>query len=206
MSRKKAEKSNIPQIGIFNDKDKRTATYNLSILEALLSRGAIAWQIAEILHRKNNPAIDKEVDEVKRYRTQKIYSVIQRKGGRLDDLKNKGYLEEENGVWSLTKKGFIALSIKKPDLVNNEIQKNENALQELFRTAMPNGVKKVALGIYIDFSEIKPNFEKMDKLSLFHEFIEEAKTLLSEGIDLDRISESNFEAIVLNKVFLSKKA
>jgi hypothetical protein len=103
LSRKRADKRNTPQIGIFLD--KKSANYNLSILEALLSRGATAWQLAEILHKKTDPTQGKEVIEVKRYRTQKIYSVIQRKQGRIDDLKNKGYLKEENGVWDLTRKG-----------------------------------------------------------------------------------------------------
>ncbi|MGD0496700.1 MAG: hypothetical protein ABSB28_11810 [Candidatus Bathyarchaeia archaeon] len=207
MSRKKAKKSNTPQIGIFID--KKSANYNRLILEILFSQQMEAWQIAEAILRKKDPNISKEIKEVRRYHTQKIYSVIQRKNGRLEDLRNKGYIGEENGVWNLTKKGFIALSIEKPDLVNNEIQKNKNLLLESFQkriTSMPNGMAKVALGIHIDFSEIKPYFEKVDKLSLFHMFIEEAKTLLSEGIELDRISESDFEAIVMNKLSFSKKA
>jgi hypothetical protein len=203
MSRKRADRSNAPQIGIFLD--KKSANYNNLILEALLSQEATAWQLAEILHKKIDPRLDTEIKEVKRYHAQKIYSVIQRKQGRLEDLQNKGYLKEENGIWALTKKGFIALAIQKPDLVNNEIQKGKDVLSELFQKAMPNDMRKVAMGVYVDFSEIKPHFDKIDKLPLFQMFIEEARALLSQGIELDRISENDFQTMVLSRASLTKK-
>lgn len=201
MSRKKAKKSNMPQIGIFID--KKSANYNLSILETLLSRGATAWQIAEILHKKNNLSNNKELKEVKRYRTQLIYSVIQRKQGRLNDLKNKGYLREENGAWNLTKKGFIALSIEKPELINREMQTNKSLLLEDFKkkiNAIPDKPIKEPLGIIqIDLSQIKTPLAKIDPLPFFMMFIEEAKALLSEGIELDRVNEDTLVHLVLSR-------
>lgn len=90
-------------------------------------------------------------------------------------------------------------------MANIEIQKNKDLLSELFQKAMPNDMRKVALGVYVDFSEIKPHFDKIDKLALFRIFIEEARALLSQGIELDRVSIIDFQAMVLSRSSLSKR-
>ena len=97
MSRKKAEKSNV-RIGIFTDK---SANYNLAILETLLPQEATSWQIAETLQKEKKPCDNIEANY---YRTQKIYSVIQRKTGRLADPKTKVTLLRKTGNGNLPRR------------------------------------------------------------------------------------------------------
>jgi hypothetical protein len=201
MSRKKAEKNNI-RIGIFSDK---SAKYNLAILETLLPQKATAWQIAEALQKKINPAENKEV---RFYRTQKVYSVIQRKKGRLNDLRDKGYIKEQDGNWKLTKKGLIALNIKKPDLVANEIIANKEKLLTLFKEEvdrMPNDTIKQPLGIQIDLSKLKPLLVKIDPADFLSMLLEEARALLLKGIELDRIEEEEFIDLMKGRKSLQEK-
>jgi hypothetical protein len=193
MSRKKTEKSNI-HIGIFSGK---SMNYNLAILETLFQKEATAWQIAVTLQKKINPSEEKEI---RFYRTQKIYSVIQRKRGRLTDLKSKGYINEAKGKWKLTKKGLIALSIKKPDLVASGLQACKNTLLTQFKeyvSAIPNETIREPLGIQIDLSKIKPYLERIDPTSFLRMILEEIRVLLSEGIELDSISEEDLLDIVM---------
>ena len=123
---KKAKKSNTETttktlvssyIGIFNGK---SAIFNLAILETLFSDELTTWQIAKNLQKTLKPKKQMEIGS----RIRHIYSDIQRKTGRLNDLKAKGYLKEENKIWSLTYKAYIALYAKKPELfakhLNNE--------------------------------------------------------------------------------------
>jgi hypothetical protein len=201
MSRRKAEKNNI-RIGIFSDK---SAKYNLAILEILLPQTATAWQIAEALQKKINPVENKEV---RFYRTQKVYSVIQRKKGRLNALREKGYVREEDGSWKLTKKGLIALNIKKPDLVANEIKANKEKLLTLFKEEvdrMPNDAVKEPLGIQIDFSKLKPLLAKIDPAEFLLMLLEEARALLLKGIELDIIEEDELIDLMKGRRSLQEK-
>ncbi len=184
MSRKKPEKSNI-HIGIFSGK---SSNYNLAILETLFHKQATAWQIADTLQKKINPS---EKKEIRFYRTQKIYSVIQRKSGRLTDLKSKGYIVETEGKWKLAKKGLIALSIKKPDLFARGLQASENIMLAKFKeqvNSLTNETIKEPFGIQIDLPKIKLSLQKMNPTSFLRTLLEESKALLSEGIELDRIN------------------
>jgi hypothetical protein len=184
MSRRKTEKSDI-HIGIFSGK---SSNYNLAILETLFQKQATAWQIAVTLQKKINP---NEKKEIRFYRTQKIYSVIQRKSGRLTDLKSKEYIKETEGKWKLAKKGLIALSIKKPDLVASGLQASEDIMLTKFKeqvNALPNETIKEPLGIQIDLPKIKLSLQEMNPTSFLRTLLEESRVLLSEGIELDRIS------------------
>jgi hypothetical protein len=193
MSRKKTEKSNI-HIGIFSGK---SMNYNLAILETLFQKQATAWQIAGTLQKRINTS---EQKDARFYRTQKIYSVIQRKSGRLADLKSKGYIVEKNRKWKLTKKGLIALSIKRPDLVASGIQASEDTLATIFKeyvNAIPNETLREPLGIEIDFSKIKSYLEKVDPTSILKKILEESRILLSQGVELDTISEEDLLDIIM---------
>ena len=193
MSRKQTRKSNI-HIGIFAGK---SMNYNLAILETLFQKQATAWQIAGTLQKKINP---NEKKEVRYYRAQKIYSVIQRKSGRLADLKSKGYIKEENGKWKLARKGLIALSIKKPDLVASGLQASRDALATMFKEYidnMPNETIREPLGIQIDLSEIKSYLKEIDPTRVLRTILEDSKILLSQGIELDSISEEDLFDIIM---------
>lgn len=193
MSRKQTEKSNI-HIGIFSGK---STTYNLAILETLFHKQATAWEIATTLQNKINP---KEKKEVRYYRAQKIYSVIQRKSGRLADLKTKGYIIETNGKWKLTKKGLIALYIEKPNVVTSGLQDSKDATEVMFKKyvdAIPNDTIREPLGIQIDLHKIKSYLKEIDPTTILKMILEDSRILLSRGIELDSINEKDLLDIIM---------
>jgi len=197
MSRKKPEKRNI-KIGIFTDKSK---AYNQAILETLYSlQAATTWQIAKNIQEKQKPTENREIRDS---RAHKIYSVIQRKGGRLNDLEEKGYVTSNEGLWMLTIKGNIALAIIKPGLLNEHgaieegIIKFEEALKN-----MPEGIAHAPLGISIDRGHFKKDFPKISNQlrrdpSVFKLIVEETRQLLLEGINLDAINEYSLASLLL---------
>jgi hypothetical protein len=191
MSRKTADKSNTPKIGIFTD--KKSSRYNELTLEALLVEELSAWRIAEILKEKIAKTGNKETIIEKRYRTQKIYSVIQRKSGRLIDLKTKGYIIDDNGKWRLSTKGIIALSIAKPELVSNKLQKE---IKEQFIKIFNEMPAEITMGMKIEPFNIEPFIERINQTKELELILEEAKSLLLLGIELDRISEKDLVGLV----------
>jgi hypothetical protein len=205
MSRKRAIVSNTPQVGIFTD--KKSSKYNKLILEALLSQEITAWQIAEILKQKIIRTSDKESILERRYNIQKIYSVIQRKTGRLEDLKTKGYITEKSGKYQLTRKGLVALNIIKPDLVAIEVATNKNSLLEQFEKAVSvfPDEKIESLGIQIDVSQLKAHLKKIDPAKILGMILEETKALPSEGIELDRINEEDLLGLVKGRKSFQEK-
>jgi hypothetical protein len=140
-------------------------------------------------------------------RTQNIYSVIQRKEGRLNELRNKGYVKERDKKWSLTKKGLIALNVKKPDLVTKKLQATKYTLLEQFKRevgSLPDDTVTHPFGIQIDFAKLKPALEKMNPTRLLAILLEETKALLLEGIELDRISEEDLLTLVMPRAALRR--
>jgi hypothetical protein len=115
-------------------------------------------------------------------------------------LKSKGYINEAKGKWKLTKKGLIALNIKKPDLVASGLQAYKNTLSAEFKeyvNAIPNETIREPLGIQIDLSKIKPYIEGIDPTSILRMILEESRVLLSEGIELDSIDVEDLLDIVM---------
>ena len=209
MSRKGAKssdsvsESNVPQIGIFTEKG-RTATYNRLILQVLTTTGGLeTYQLVEKLKEIMSSTDIQETKLEKRYRVQKIYSVIQRKNGRLNDLKSKGYIKEENGKWDITKKGLIAVSIDKPELVNKILQSNKEKFYELSNSM--TGKARTIFGMEINLAEIRPLFKKIDFAHVYQLIVEEAKVLLLSGFELDRIDENDFLGIVYNALLTKGK-
>ena len=143
----------------------------------------------------------------KRYHAQKIYSVIQRKTGRLNDLKTKGYILDDNGKWGLTKKGLIALSVKNLDLVTKEIKAQKNTFLERFKKrvdGIPNEIRE-PLGVQINIAEAKPRIARIDPSQMLVLMLEEARALILKGIDLDIISEDDLVGLIMGRrSFLEK--
>lgn len=211
MSRKKAEKSK-PPIGIFLD--KKSVNYNLSILEILFSQEATTWQIAEILQKKKYTTIKNQ--DTQRYRTQKIYSVIQRKGGRLDDLKNKGYItirykDKDGDHWDYTLKGLIALYVKEPELVTKTLEQEEKDRPKLVHAWLDELLSEPdfkPVEEEIEFPEPQKTFMKQitttnsseNRFIFYTTFLKEAEFLVSRGIiNLDRISKDDLLNLISHK-------
>jgi len=206
MSRKKAEKRNL-KIGIFTDKSKQ---YNLAILEALYERGtATTWQIAKTLQHQLKFTQNKQAAT---YRTQNIYGVIQRKGGRLQDLEEKGYILCNEGLWSIHIKGRIALGIQRPDLLERESESYGRWFLKSFKETVekiPEGIAKAPLGITIDRGLYRKDMTKLLESftrnpQVFKIFVDETKELLLSGIDLDRIDEYTLAALLMARKRIRK--
>lgn len=84
------------QLGIFQGKKK---LYNTLILKSLATGSKTTKQIAEYLYDNGHEKGTNRGNEVK-----KIYSVIDRAGGRLAELSIKGYIIRKNLLWGLSKK------------------------------------------------------------------------------------------------------
>jgi len=199
MSRKKAKQSNT-RIGIFTGK---SALHNLGILKTLYKlKAATAWQIAKNL--SNTPEMSKEALD---YRARHLYSIIQRKEGRLADLENKGYIKQQEGLWEPTLKGSIALGIKNPEILERELQTETksyvfNQYKESFNTIPDKQIKK-PFGISINLSETRRDLNKlMDQISnnpaVFKITLNETEAMLRDGIDLDQIKEGTLVTLLLN--------
>jgi hypothetical protein len=200
MSRRKAEKSNIPRIGIFTDK---SATYNLKILEILDKLNhATAWQIAKKIAEGQKPIANMDMETQSR----RIYSVIQRENGRLNDLANKGYIRESERLWELTIRGGIALAIKNPAvLAELEAKDRSRAYDQVTQSinAMPETVLNAPFGITVNRSETKKDLLKTlsslkNNPSLYRMFIEETKDICQK-IDLDGIDEFTLLSMIVNR-------
>lgn len=198
MLRKKAKNRNL-KIGIFEGKQ---AKYNQAILEALFHQNIslTSWQIAKSMQSILKPTSNKEI---KQTRTRKIYSVIQRKGGRLDELSDKGYIYTIDGRWGLNLwKGYIAVLIKNPEIIQKLDDKEcgyslESLKQHL---GVPPDIE-APFGISINGEKMKADAERLlgalcmlePKFAFF--LVEEVKELLRTGIDLDAID--NYALVVL---------
>ena len=206
MSRRNGKKSNLT-IGIFTDK---SATYNLAILETLDKLDhATAWQIAKRIAEQQKPIPNKDMET----RSRRIYSVIQRKTGRLNDLAGKGYIRETEGLWELTVKGSIALAIKKPDVLTSleNTSKNRVYYEQVTKTinAMPEETLKFPFGISVNTTETKQDLHKIvEQLKNdphgFPVLIEETKSVLSNGINLDVIDEFTLFSLLFKRKRIKK--
>jgi len=189
MSRKRSGNRDIVRIGIFEGKSSKN---NQDILEVLQQHEPLtSWKIAEMIQRKRKPTPDKEA---KQNRIRKIYSVIQRRGGRLQELQDKHYVTAHNGKWRLTPKGYIAVYIKKPDLFSKldmETRKRGTAiLQNHFRKV---GDIKEPFGISINGNQFRKDARKVLRhmrkdVSFFKLLVEETEQLTRKGINLDVIT------------------
>lgn len=131
--------SAISKIGIFTGRER---VYNEFILKTLFVKPnpMKGWDIAkEVYHSLvRNSVLPKRWKELDWYSvTQKIYSVLIRKNGRLDDLRKKGYIggrkAENSTVWYLGVKGAIATLILDKKLISgvSKLGKEHDHIQSL---------------------------------------------------------------------------
>jgi len=189
MLRKRRKKRDVVRIGIFEGK---SGPYNKAILEVIREQGPLtAWGIAKKIQRRRKPTTNKEAAQNKAH---KIYSVIQRKDGRLSELQKKHYIVPESGKWSLTIKGRIALYINNPQLLEAlEVETYKQGLTLMRKESKTPSDVKAPFGISINGKEFMKDYRKVltrleNDPSYFRLIIEETKQLIMEGIDLDFIT------------------
>jgi hypothetical protein len=184
-------------IGIFRG---RSATYNIAILETLTKEGELtSWQLAKKIREANYPNLEPDTAKI---RTQRIYSALIRRNGRLDDLKEKEYIALEGKKWTPQFKA-LAILILKPELahqIHPDFKPTKSMkIQSNLKAKLPFGIK-----VKIDKKQLQTWVNKFSKKLLQPEtyktmakWIEE---LVETGIDLDRIKDNDFAFLLIERM------
>ena len=197
MSRKRNKNRKL-KIGIFQGK---SALYNQTILETLYEHNnpLTTWQIAKSLQNKLKPTENKEIAST---RSHKIFSVIQRKKGRLEELRKKHYIIVKEKRWSLTWKGYITVLINKPELFEKiEMKQYKFTINQMRQEAQTPASIKIPFGLSINGEQFKEDYLKTlgiaeNNPSYILLMVEETKQLIKEGISLDSITNKSLIQIL----------
>lgn len=192
---KNCNMSNNMKIGVFEGKK---AQYNQVILEVLLKHGSLkTWEIAKQLFQMKT---DIKNPEIAYARTQKIYSVIARRNGRLENLRKKGYINLENERWDLAFKGF-AILIKKPELLS-EVNGYyfEKPPVDLIKFGKKNVSFPFGVRVQINKRQFLDTVKSLSGRSMLMKIVKSMEKLVQEGIDLDRISTTNLLLLITNEM------
>lgn len=196
----------IHKIGIFTGREK---VYNKFVLKTLFEKPnpMKGWDIAKEVYNclTENNSLPKRWKGLHWYSiTQKIYSVLIRKNGRLGDLRKKGYVggikEGNSTVWYLTAKGAIATLILDKKLIGevSELAKNHDHIQSLHNYTellkKKGALSKLAafgLIVNLDSNQFISYYEKFAKkfstIDGLRSYLSTVESLIKDGLDLDSI-------------------
>jgi len=164
----------------------REATYNKLILETLITNEPLTtWEIAKQIE----PTVDMKGDTY--HRTQKVYSVLVRKRGRLEDLASKNYisLDEDTRKYRIDLKGIFAILIEKPELKNLI---HPASLKLSFPHIENRKASAFGITVAIDGKQLRESMisrKPEEYRALFWLCSLGTKKLVEEGINLDRIHD-----------------
>lgn len=187
------EKQLIKLISILTGKKGR---YNRLILEVLAENpnGLKAWDIAKEIWKRL------KVEEDWYRGAQRIYSLLIRKGGRLEELESKEYIVSKENKWQLTEKGLITVLVMKPEF-KSKYKEEIGAMVDKFLKEF-NKIKAVAkdnrllielLDMYI--SIVKTGLEDLD--FVIDEIVKNTRKLIMSGVNLDLIPSNNVFLLIL---------
>jgi len=186
----------VSEIGIFSGKK---ADYNIRVLRALLINGPLKrWELAK---KVSEAAVENNGDD-----PHNVYSILIRKGGRLDELTVKGYVVEASQVnpdtpslvdkIGLTLKGLWAALIYDPALKSHIHPDYFEDCQKINVNGSIEFMKKIS----IDGRSVFNGFNAQEIKELLLKYIkflaspdgmlfmaEQVKELIESGISLDRI-------------------
>jgi hypothetical protein len=170
--------------GVFAGKE---AKKNKLVLQSLLYGEKNAKEIALFIKGKEKGHLNT------------IYSVIDRRGGALDRLRQKMYVvkNQRNGQYALTRKGLLsALAFE------DNFDKIFPKLQGYVNQAEPV-LKRLFKQFGDAFSE--PYAKDMERLahsrSFFEVLSQETRMLVDSGINIDEMSDGEFYSLMLVKSF-----
>ena len=167
----------------------KKAEYNMAILETLFKHEPLTtWEIAKQIQQTKNPAENLESNF---YRTQKVYGVIARKGGRLESLAKKEYIMLKDGKWELSFPKADAILIKKPEIISEAHEHYVEIPPPLIQVPKRKKLKPLGLRLH-----------NVNTKELHMDIATKIKDLVKEGIDLDRISNRNLSLLVMTNVTL----
>ena len=184
-------------IGIFQHKKEQ---YNKLILKSLLFGPKITNEIAEYIYL-NRKAQIKPLEVNKRERN-KIVTTISKKGSRLQELKKYKYIFQEGDIYKLTMKGK-AVALTLVDSVYDVMP----YLYEEHRKDIPDAIRLV---------EVTPFLKKLLNQEMLRELLHIASTpelyqrikditnrLIIHGVDIDNMSNLEFQNILASELFSS---
>ncbi len=155
--------------------------YNKMILKALYKSGYLTpWNIAKQIAFEDKKFTDGDWY----HKTQKINSVIQRKGGRLSELEKKQYIQNTEKGYRLT------------------IYKGISVALLLFEEIEDSGIDELPILLQYMDERLRPGFQETwelyaelyQKKEMYHELKKAVKMLLEEGLDFDVISDIKFNS------------
>ena len=183
-------------IGIFQGKKRE---YNELILESLLSGPKITKQIAEYVYfnRKERSITERRGNEVK-----KIISTISKKDSRLEELKNKNYIFQEDGLYKLTIKGkAVALTLVDSvyDVMPYIIEEHKNSIPEALQLIKANPflkrlLRQEMLREIVHIASTPEHYQRMKDIT---------NHLITVGVNLDDMSDLEFQNILGAELFSS---
>lgn len=170
-------------MGTFSGKE---ASKNKLVLGALLESDKTTMEIAQRIH------------DTKTARTE--WSIIGRKNGALDRLKDKSYIGRNNeGKWFLSRKGFLcALAFSRDiDLVYPALKKHLE--EEKTRAELQQVFKR--FGRLFSSTYAKEVEQLADSKGLFKLVAEQTRLMIDKGLDVDSMSDQEFWELAIYKAY-----
>jgi len=184
----------------------KKAQYNSLILRSLVSGQKTTKQIAEYICQN---AEEKQTDSLDTLL--KTYSVIARRGSRLDELLDKHYISRgENKEWKLTMKGLCFSLTLFDDL--REITKDINYRQfgldgdKIVKAFRKNAVISLLMSRDNENLVKKITDDMVNDPAFWDRFLSEVRDFtndyLKKGVDIDSMTDDEFSLLVLNRLVL----
>ena len=185
-------------IGVFKGKK---ASYNAAILEVLFKHGPLtSWGVAKRIYENQKITRNRDIGYA---RISKIYSVIFRKKGRLDELNQKDYIMKNDSKWELCFPKGLSILVYKPGLISDV---NEYYLgKPIFPKSEFSKMRKLhtpfGIRIQIDMKQLQRFsdvlLKRIDNLEMFQSMARSIESLVHQGIDLDRINDEHLVALLI---------
>lgn len=180
----------------------KRADYNIAILEALLENGPLTnWEIAKKIYQNRGTTKNREIGYA---RSQRIYSVIVRKGGRIDSLNNAGYiLQKEDRKWELCFPKGLVILIKKQEILSkiNEYYLQKRQLPQRFTKSKRTIVAPFGLRFQVDEKILQAEAQRLlnnlNTQNMIWNMAKSMEKLIQEGIDIDKIDNTKLLPLVI---------
>jgi len=183
-------------VPILDKGDESHRIYNRLVLEILFREGELgAWELAKKISEKGWQIKTLKKTESSTI-TQKIYSVLIRKEGRLPDLTTKQYIKlNERIKYELGIKGLAAILIKEPGIASQ--MSSYYTSEQVFLNKQDLSFSPFSI-FTEDVKALEDVMKRIYTNPRFYSFFaEHVKAMIIRGTNLDSISEDN----LMNMVF-----
>ncbi len=184
------QKSNkIMKVGILQGKK---ALYNQLILQSLVLGKKTTMEISAYIAQNDSKC---------KTCVKSIFSIIDRKGGRLQELSEKHYIEREEKKWGLTIKGIHIALFQSENLLDQFLSvlplKDYDNID--LDTIKQNIMLPPILSRYINVKKFKNKYmEYVFSKQFWINRLRIAGNMINAGVDLDKLSEMEFYSMVGN--------